>query len=173
MGKKSLVARVLMVSVAAAELGEGAEPVSGARSQPTMESDSTSVSFPPHTHFEQFDDSIRSASNEVSASGGQPSRESYRLRIQPARNGFQMVGYPIAFAEVRDIQCMYGFKDNVDCLCGALSSELGLPDPQIETVRRTALEKKLQEIGGFSHSATRLFSRAALAQLGMTFHLPD
>jgi hypothetical protein len=86
--------------------------------------------------------------------------------------GFRLVGYPFNFL-VGDMQLMYGFCGDVDSLCELFSSKLGLPAKQMEAVRRTAVQGGVQEVGGSRSGAVRLFSRVALENLGMTFHLPD
>jgi len=133
---------------------------------------SGSLCMPPHSHVEPFDDSLPTTVNEIFASGGQASLEKFRLHIVPLGSGGRLVGYPFA-SPAGDKQLMYGFYENVDSLCGLLTSEFALPPQQIQAVRRSALQGTVQEIGGHSHSAVRLFSRANLEKLGMTFRLPD
>jgi hypothetical protein len=163
MNKKSLGAGLLALSVVVAT-----------KSDLTMESDfSGSLRLPPHSHLEAFDDSLPTLVNDKFASGAQVSLEKYRLHIVPVGSGlWRLVGYPFA-SQVGDRQLMYGLCEDVDSLCALLASELDLPPQQIQAVRRIALEGAVQEIGGHSHSAVRLFSRADLEKLGMTFHLPD
>ena len=48
--------------------------------------------------------------------------------------------------------------DSIDSLIELLSSELQLPDMQLETIRQTALEGVEQEIGRHSHSPSCIFT---------------
>jgi hypothetical protein len=173
MDKKSLSAGLLILSVGVAEFAEAREHILATKSDLTMESDfSGSLRLPPHPHLEPFDDSLPTTVNEIFASGGQASLEKFRLQVIPSGSTVRLVGYPFA-SQVGNMQLMYGFCEDVDSLCALLASEFDLPPQQIQAVRRIALEGAAQEIGGHSHSAVRLFSRADLEKLGMTFHLPD
>jgi hypothetical protein len=174
MDKKSLSAGLLILSVGVTEVGEARERILDAGSADrTMDSAiSGSLRLPPHSHLEPFDDSLPTTVNEIFASGGQASLEKSRLHVVPLGSGFRLVGYPFA-SPAGDRQLMYGFCENVDSLCALLTSELAMLPQQIQAVRRIALQGTVQEIGGHRHSATRLFSRAALEGIGMTFRLPD
>jgi hypothetical protein len=126
-----------------------------------------------HTHFEADDDSVPATAVPVFASGGHAD-ESFRLHIVPTGSGFRLVGYPFGFSpDGGQPQLMFGYSESADDLVEKLASKLGLPTPQIEAIRRTALEAGTQEIGGSSHSAIRLFSRAVLENIGMSFRPPD
>jgi hypothetical protein len=171
MDKKSLSAGLLILSVGVAEFAEAREHILATKSDLTMESDfSGSLRLPPHSHLEPFDDSLPTTVNEIFASGGQASLEKFRLQVIPSGSTVRLVGYPFA-SQVGNMQLMYGFCEDVDSLCALLTSVL--PPEQIQTVRRSALQGSAQEIGGHRHSAIRLFSRAALEGIGMTFHLPN
>jgi hypothetical protein len=111
----------------------------------------------------------RPLSMRFSLQAVKPRLEKFRLHIVPLGSGGRLVGYPFA-PPAGDRQLMYGFYENVDSLCGLLSSVC--PPNQVETVCRGAGQGQGGEIGGHRHSATRLFSRAALEGIGMTFHLP-
>jgi hypothetical protein len=172
MDKKSLGAGLLALSVVAAEFAEAREHILATTSDLTMEPTSSgSLCMPPHSDLEPFDDSRPTTASEIFASGGQASLEKFRLHVIPSGSTVRLVGYPFA-SQVGNRQLMYGLCA-VDSLCALLTSEFAMPPQQIQAVRRSAIQGSAQEISGHRNSAIRLFSRADLEKLGMTFRLPE
>ncbi len=66
---------------------------------------------------------------------------------------------------------MYGSCEAVEALTDLLASRLGLPQSQLAEIRKTALEGRQQEIGGYT--AMRVFRRSELECLGLNFRPPE
>lgn len=175
MDRKDYLAAFLILPLVIAEIAEGTMHRFLALRETGMEAASSNTLTPnPHTHFDIESDPFPTTVVPMFASGGRHDYESFRLHIVPARSGFLLIGHP--FGQSPDggqPQLMFGHSENLDDLMETLASGLGLPTPQIEAVRRTALDGRRQEIGGYSPSAIRLFSRAALESIGMNFRPLD
>jgi hypothetical protein len=172
---KNIIAGAAAVSLLFYECAEMKEPAKFFRA-PYTAIDAREGALAPcnHTHSELRIESHPNVRNSLAASGGQRSKEMFRLFIHPTGPGFELVGHPSdLMMNGLAPQLMYGFCPSVGNLIELLASKLELPAAQIEAIRRTADAGTVQEVGGSHSPVVRLFQRADLERIGMNFRPPD
>lgn len=172
---KQWTATFVVSALVGGAITEGKLHYSPAALGPRMDAGRTdTLAWNPHTQIEARYEGEPSTVVPAFASGSQYNAESFRLDIIPAGSGFRLIGYPYGLLpDYGKPQSMYGHCQTIDDLLERLRLGIGLPEAQIRAVTLTALAGVMQEIGGSSGSVTRLFSRATLEGIGMTFRPPD
>ncbi len=182
------LAPTLAISLAVVEVVHFKEPATESKS-PTVSAGNHTFFMGPHSHVDLETDTQPTTSAPLVASGGQQDQAMFRLQIVPQSSGFRLAGYPMPsyrrLAEFRPLsslrepdyeieppQPMYGFAADIEELTKHLSLRLNLAEVQVAAIGRAAHEGKSQEIGGHMH-AVRVFSRAQLEALGMSFKQPE
>jgi hypothetical protein len=176
MNKKSYLAGLLILPLGAAEVIESEHPLLAALRQPSLESGTSyTLAGNPHTHCDVETGVCATTAAPFSASGARRAEEIFRLHVIPQQTGgIRLVAFPALNLWVTapsETQNMYGFCETVDALCELLASRLGLPQSQLEALRKTAVAGGREEIGGYT--AMRIFRRSALERLGMSFRPPE
>jgi hypothetical protein len=176
MNKKSYLAGLLVLPLGVAELGESHHPRSAGMTEAMIGSGWVdTVPNNPHTHCDVEIETDATGAFPFFAYGARHAEKTFRLHVVPQQTrGVRLVAHPalnLWVTRSSEIQNMYGFCENVEALTDVLTSQLGLPQSQVEAIRKTALEDGEQEIGGYT--AMRVFRRSELERLGMNFRPPE
>ncbi|SRR5579884_104093 len=176
MKKKSYLAGLLVVSLGGAEVIEYEQPHLIALKEPSVESGvSFSLAGNPHIHCGIDTEVYATTASPFFASGARHAEETFRLHAIPQQDGgVRLVAFPalnLWVTSPSEIQNMYGFCEKGEVLTQLLAARLGLPQSQLEAIRRTVREGRELEVGGYT--ASRVFRRSELEYLGMNFRPPE
>jgi hypothetical protein len=163
---KKFVSGVLLGSFLVFEIGEADGHVHLYRvTKQIVGSAPEAVAEQTHTHSElNLDEYVDVSSPFVS--GGQADHISYRLHLKPvadstAVNAIGLLSW--------GGQPMFGKFENIDVALQALKANFGLPDVQLQGIRKTLDAGGESEVGAVRFRLG--FQEAALWELGLTFRL--
>ncbi len=176
MGKKSFLAGLLVLPIGLVEVMESEHPQWVALKEPSLESGAVySLGGNPHIHIDVETGLYATTASPFSVSGARHEEETFRLHVIPQQTGgFRLMAFSafnLWVTSPSEIQNMYGFCETAEALTELLALRLGLPQSQLEAIRKAALAGEQQEIGGCT--AMRVFRRSELERLGMNFRPPE